>query len=394
MSAVGSQSIRIKRHQHEAAYRLGLARHSGSIGIAEAMRKLESIGLNPSSGASLVYLVSNLLEGRRYTRKLSVLATDDFLTWIARDRGRNGLVNAVKALQGRIGYYEKLREARVPKLRAILAKHRSVLKNFKVSGEAVILFEWRDAESRGFIDVLPLRLFEETSSRRGVIHDVRSRDGERSYQAKCNIQVRRLSVDLDYGAFEAFNDTQGMLPGIARLHFADLDRTAVQRVEWKPKGESKFKDNPFASTSFEQPPDPAYAPPKTMDGKKPHFVRERKGQARFRRKLKAVYGECCCLTGCSIPEALEGAHIDEYRAEASNNIRNGLLLRRDVHALFDRDLIAIDPKSYEISVSVIARTSTGYGWLHGKALRFPQSPDHFPNAKALKARWRRFKAVN
>lgn len=67
----------------------------------------------------------------------------------------------------------------------------------------------------------------------------------------------------------------------------------------------------------------------------------REGQESFRQELIGAYG-CCAVTGTREREVLEGAHIIPYRGRHSNVLRNGLLLRRDVHRLFDRHLLTID----------------------------------------------------
>jgi hypothetical protein len=66
-----------------------------------------------------------------------------------------------------------------------------------------------------------------------------------------------------------------------------------------------------------------------------------------------------------------------------------LLLRADIHTLFDLDLIGIDPGSIEISVAVELQ-ATVYAELHGRKLSLPASADT-PNQSALVKRWARFR---
>ena len=116
------------------------------------------------------------------------------------------------------------------------------------------------------------------------------------------------------------------------------------------------------------------------------MVRSRPGQSAFRRTLKLVYGGRCCITGCVVPEALEGAHIDPYQSEDSNHVQNGLLLRRDLHTLFDRNLIAIDPGTMCVHISKRAR-DPGYDQWHGKIVQTPHETTHRPDPGALRRRW-------
>jgi predicted restriction endonuclease len=55
----------------------------------------------------------------------------------------------------------------------------------------------------------------------------------------------------------------------------------------------------------------------------------------FRRQLLLAYEGRCAVTGCDVEVALEAAPIEPYQGPHSNDIANGLLLRADVHPLFD-----------------------------------------------------------
>ncbi|OYV66381.1 MAG: hypothetical protein B7Z74_11220 [Deltaproteobacteria bacterium 21-66-5] len=77
-------------------------------------------------------------------------------------------------------------------------------------------------------------------------------------------------------------------------------------------------------------------------------IRERRGQRQFRDALFARYGKRCMVTGCQILAVLEAAHISPYRGENDNHPENGLLLRSDIHTLFDLDLIGIAPDHLQV----------------------------------------------
>ena len=77
----------------------------------------------------------------------------------------------------------------------------------------------------------------------------------------------------------------------------------------------------------------------------------RRGQPEFRRKLLEAYKGRCVITGCSSEEALEAAHIEPYSKTKNNNPTNGILLRADIHTLFDCDLIGIDPDTMKVCVA-------------------------------------------
>jgi hypothetical protein len=108
----------------------------------------------------------------------------------------------------------------------------------------------------------------------------------------------------------------------------------------------------------------------------------RRGQTEFRRKLLINYMSQCAITSCNAEEALEAAHIIPYRGEATNHPSNGLLLRADVHTLFDLHLLTINPDDYSVILSY-ALLKTSYKELHGKVLRQPQGENCKPSKDAL-----------
>ena len=66
----------------------------------------------------------------------------------------------------------------------------------------------------------------------------------------------------------------------------------------------------------------------------------RPDQRRFRRAVLDAYGGRCAVTGCNVAEALEAAHVADWRSE--NDVGAGLLLRVDLHRLLERGLLVID----------------------------------------------------
>jgi len=67
----------------------------------------------------------------------------------------------------------------------------------------------------------------------------------------------------------------------------------------------------------------------------------RRGQPAFRATLLRLYGSCM-ITDCSDSQVLEACHIIPYSISNDNSAENGLLLRADIHTLFDLKLITID----------------------------------------------------
>ena len=71
---------------------------------------------------------------------------------------------------------------------------------------------------------------------------------------------------------------------------------------------------------------------------------KRKGQAAFRSSLLKL-NPFCRLTGCGAAASLEAAHVLPFAVGGSDSPDNGILLRADVHRLFDLGFLAISPKN-------------------------------------------------
>lgn len=80
----------------------------------------------------------------------------------------------------------------------------------------------------------------------------------------------------------------------------------------------------------------------------------RQDQDRFRKALMNLYGPRCMITGQREERQpsciVEAAHIKPYRGPHDNHIENGLLLRVDLHRLFDRDLIGFNPRNLHLEI--------------------------------------------
>ena len=111
-------------------------------------------------------------------------------------------------------------------------------------------------------------------------------------------------------------------------------------------------------------------------------ITQRRGQKPFRDALIAAYDGRCAITACSVLDVLEAAHIYPYRGPDTNKVTNGLLLRSDVHTLFDCGLLAIDSDTMTVLVAPQLRDSE-YGVLHGRRLCLPERSAQQPSTAAL-----------
>ncbi len=108
----------------------------------------------------------------------------------------------------------------------------------------------------------------------------------------------------------------------------------------------------------------------------------RRGQRAFRRALLAAYGRRCAISGCNFEGALEAAHILAYRGEHTNHVQNGLLLRADLHTLFDLKYIAVDSGTMTVRLSPVLQGTT-YEDLDGQEVSLPEDPRLHPSTQAL-----------
>jgi HNH endonuclease len=117
-------------------------------------------------------------------------------------------------------------------------------------------------------------------------------------------------------------------------------------------------------------------------------IRERRGQQSFRDLLRSRYGDRCLVTGCRLLDVLEAAHIRPYRGETDNHAENGLLLRADIHTLFDLNLLGIEPKTLLVRANSALVSDPHYASFDGKKLGC--ASDCRPSIDALRARYEEF----
>jgi hypothetical protein len=115
-------------------------------------------------------------------------------------------------------------------------------------------------------------------------------------------------------------------------------------------------------------------------------IRSRRGPEEFRARLLAAYGGRCAVTGCDAEAALEAAFIVGNAETGPQEVTNGLLLRSDVHTLFDLNLIRIHPRTRKIFVTDALKTGA-YAKLMARQLRVPEKQEDRPSAAALQQRW-------
>ena len=104
----------------------------------------------------------------------------------------------------------------------------------------------------------------------------------------------------------------------------------------------------------------------------PALIRPRLGQGAFRVEVLEAYNRRCALTGEKTLPVLQASHIKPYAESGPHDVSNGLLLRSDLHVLFDRGLITVTPDHHiEVSSRIREQWENGreYYALHGEELR-------------------------
>jgi hypothetical protein len=96
------------------------------------------------------------------------------------------------------------------------------------------------------------------------------------------------------------------------------------------------------STDYETPFHPVQPPDRRDDSDGIVAIRIRRGQPQFRAMLLEAYGGRCAVTRCDAVPALEAAHVIPYGQGGTYDLRNGLLLRADIHSLLDQRRLSFD----------------------------------------------------
>jgi HNH endonuclease len=109
----------------------------------------------------------------------------------------------------------------------------------------------------------------------------------------------------------------------------------------------------------------------------------RVGQAAFRRLLIDVYGPVCALTGPQLEETLQAAHIQPYVDAESNHLSNGLVLRADMHVLFDLGLVTLTADMHiRVSTALQGRAPLIEA-LHGTKAKLTSKLGLLPSPEAI-----------
>lgn len=118
----------------------------------------------------------------------------------------------------------------------------------------------------------------------------------------------------------------------------------------------------------------------------PRLTPQRLGQQAFQAVVLRAYQRQCAITGAKIRPVLQAAHIRPLPSGGEHRLDNGLLLRSDVHTMYDRGYLGVDPK-YRLLVSPRLREEFGNGEQFyaraGEQIAVPQRSGDRPNREFL-----------
>lgn len=184
---------------------------------------------------------------------------------------------------------------------------------------------------------------------------------------------------LFFGISDSLHAPDDFSTNIVRGKTYDLARLSPQHPV--AQALSRYEDRPVAPYDL-GPVDFASADTRGD----PRLIVPRVGQQAFKALISDAYHHRCALTGEKVRPVLEAAHIVPVASGGEHRLDNGLLLRSDMHTLFDRGYIAFDPK-FRLRVSPALRDQFGNGdWLYareGSEIAVPDSRRQRPNAEFL-----------
>lgn len=115
------------------------------------------------------------------------------------------------------------------------------------------------------------------------------------------------------------------------------------------------------------------------------LILRRRHQNAFRLALMKLYQNRCAISGCDVDEVLQAAHITKYSATGINANGNGIILRSDLHILFDSNLLVIHPKNFTVKLHPKLKV-TDY-WKYNAIKIASRTDKSSTDAKYLEERW-------
>ena len=122
------------------------------------------------------------------------------------------------------------------------------------------------------------------------------------------------------------------------------------------------------------------------------LIKIRKRNTMFRKNILKLYDHKCAISNEGPDIVLEACHILEHSICGVNKSENGLLLRADLHDLFDNNYLVIHPEKLTIHLHPSLKKSN-YSLLEGKTLN-SRIDKQRPSMESLQKKWDKAKWLN
>ncbi len=203
-------------------------------------------------------------------------------------------------------------------------------------------------------------------------------DPQRHYKVGCIM----ISQPVFFDDADWVREPQGFSRNIVRGAGYDLGEGEGRRIWGECLARARAARVPVAgeAVAVPVPEGPRYGTPL--------LVKPRLGQGTFSVAVTSAYRQACAVSGEHSLPVLDAAHIQDYAQGGKHDVSNGLLLRTDIHRLFDRGYVTVTPDHrFVVSKRLKEEWENGriYYARHGKPIALPDDAADHPDPALL--RW-------
>ena len=260
------------------------------------------------------------------------------------------------------------------------------------SGDEILVY----AKSYGLVGYAKMDKDKE-SAYRNVDNPIKSLNNPIDHSHIMKLKYIRWEKDVEKAiTYENICSTLRYEPGLRRWAFIKCKAKEYDYIQ--DLIEMLPKAKPVVSPPVLPPPkgkdkktykDFGDAPNDDSDELQQFAARVRRGQPKFRETLLKAYEYKCSISGHGPKEVLEAVHIEPHAKTGINELDNGLLMRCDLHSLFDANLLRVNPRDLSVSIDSSLK-KTPYWEFQGKNIR-KKADGTSIGTKYLKQRWKRTK---
>lgn len=207
----------------------------------------------------------------------------------------------------------------------------------------------------------------------------------------------------DFGYVKALSPSQALLDNYNGLNIAGLtnenliDRVRpplrAAQVQAKESGPQPLEMTMPTYQATEPEAPLGFDPFAVVDERKKEesLSVRREGQKEFIKAMRANWGARCLVTKTTVTAVLDAAHIFRYGGTSTNDPRNGLLLRTDIHRLFDSHLVSFSYEGANLVFHVSGSLKAGeYGQYDGQIVTEDELPSPAPHPRVIEQHYFEF----